>query len=47
MCVSILEAFMQWSPVIDGVDLVDQPVNLLVRGQVASVPVLMVSGGMG
>ena len=47
LCVSFLEAFMQWSPVIDGVDLSDQPVNSLVRGQVASVPVLMVRDGMG
>ncbi len=33
---------MQWSPVVDYVDLMDQPVNVMAKGQVASVPVLIV-----
>ncbi len=34
---------MQWTPVVDFIDLFDQPVFLMADGQVPSIPVLMVS----
>ena len=33
---------MQWSPVVDYIDLFDQPMNLMIKGQIPSIPVLMV-----
>ncbi len=40
---SVIELFMQWTPVVDFIDLFDQPVFLMADGQVPSIPVLMVS----
>jgi len=42
MC-SIIELFMQWTPVVDSIDLFDQPIFLLAEGKVPSIPVLMAS----
>ena len=39
----MLEVFLQWTPVVDYVDLFDQPMYLLAKGQVAPVPMIVVS----
>lgn len=37
----VLEIFLQWTPVVDGVDLSDQPMYLLASGQVAPLPLIV------
>ena len=40
---SIMEIFLQWTPIVDGVDLTDQPLNLIAKGVVAPIPMIIVS----
>ena len=40
---SVLEVFLQWTPVVDNVDLFDQPIHLLASGAVEPVPMIVVS----
>ena len=40
---SVMEVFLQWTPVVDQVDLTDQPIFLLAEGQVAPIPMIVVS----
>ena len=37
-----MEIFLQWTPIIDGVDLADQPLKLFYKGAVAPIPVIIV-----
>jgi len=37
----LTSAFLEWSPVIDGVELTDDPRNLLAAGAVAPVPIML------
>ena len=32
--------WLQWTPVVDGVDVIDTPTTLLAQGKVADVPVI-------
>ncbi|CAI7994480.1 cAMP-regulated D2 protein [Geodia barretti] len=36
-----LEIFLQWTPTIDGVDILDQPFNLLANGEAAEIPTII------
>ena len=38
-----MEIFLQWTPIIDGVELTDQPINLFAKGAVAPIPMIVVS----
>ena len=44
---SVIEIFMQWTPIMDGVDVTDQPLNSFALGKVAPVPVIIVSAIVG
>lgn len=37
----LLEIFLQWTPVVDNVDLFDQPIYLLSKGQVEPIPFIV------
>ena len=43
MYTSVMEIFLQWTPIVDGLDLTDQPLNLLAKGVVAPIPIIIVS----
>ena len=38
----MLEVFLQWTPVVDGIDLTDQPIDLFAKGEVAPMPMIVV-----
>ena len=38
-----MEVFLQWTPIVDNVDLMDQPIYLLAKGEVAPMPMIVVS----
>lgn len=37
----VLEIFLQWTPIVDGVDVLDQPIDIFALGKVASMPVII------
>ena len=37
-----MEVFLQWTPIIDGIELTDQPINLFAKGAVAPMPMIVV-----
>ena len=39
---SVLEVFLQWTPIVDGVDLLDLPIALFLKGEVAPIPLIIV-----
>ena len=39
----MLEVLLQWAPVVDNIELFDQPIFLLTKGQMAPVPMIVVS----
>ncbi len=40
---SVLEIFLQWTPIVDGVDVVHQPIDVFAQGAVTPMPVIIVS----
>jgi len=38
-----MEIFLQWTPIVDGVDIIKQPIDVFRSGEVPSMPILMVS----
>ena len=44
---SVIEIFMQWTPIVDGVEVTDQPLNSFALGKVAPVPLIIVSAAIG